>query len=617
LVIHAIFHKENKGLSKGEIKETIKELYGLQVEKHLLSESLQRLRSENHLVPFIKKRYVITEEKVKEASSHVQDYTKIKEAVIAQFLSIVKENYPDLPKNDEEIVADCFLSTIFLLFEKYGSLCSNIIKGGTTIDENLTSLPDFQVICNKELKKIANSYLRKSVKFSFRNYITNPTAELANFLFCLAQSYTIAQIMNVDPELQALQANRLSERRMYLDTNILISLMTTEEAELVRKVINHSRRLGVKMFYTQRTAKEFEVMLNNSKNLYNKIPTKKESIIRKVEPLMEDPLVKMFWQETKTNKQLTWKGFLISKEAFKEVLSEKYGIVMDTPEFKIDQYDPQFQEMADACFYSSEDKNTPAVVHDAYHLLLIQHLRENETVDELGFKTYFLTRDRTLNFAENKVCKDDGGFSSLHITTWLQMISPFLSPKIDFGEASDAYVRLLGSLFPSLTKSTDPDVLVSIMGVWMDDPSINTETLRRIIGSKYMKENYEKIREIAKETPSKISKVIDPLIQMIISQVNKENEEKIANVERQYSEKIAILEEKISSSPPTPPHKPSLKYLLVIGAILLVTMVAIAIASTTLEWNMPDIIYGILGSGGIALIASYFFGEKALGKFKG
>ncbi|GAG54313.1 unnamed protein product, partial [marine sediment metagenome] len=228
-------------------------------------------------------------------------------------------------------------------------------------------------------------------------------------------------------------------------------------------------------------------------------------------------------------------------EGFKEVLSEKYGINQETPEFDIDQNDPKFRTMVDACFYSSEDKPVPAIIHDAYHILLIQHLRENESVDELGFKTYFLTRDNSLNFAENKVYKDDGAYNSIHINVWLQMISPFLSPKMCSGEASNAYVNLLGSLFPSLTKSIDPNVLISIMGVWMEDPSIDTEALRRIVGSKYVKESFEKIRAVSKEKPSEMSEVIDPLLQTVITQIQKKNREKVTDIEQEYTKKVADI----------------------------------------------------------------------------
>ena len=331
---------------------------------------------------------------------------------------------------------------------------------------------------------------------------------------------------------------------------------------------------------------------------------------------MEDPFIKTFWQETRQNKQLTWKGFLIGKEGFKEFLSEKYGINQDTPEFDVDQNDPKFRKMMDSCFYSSENKNVYAITHDAYHILLIQHLRENESVDELGFKTYFLTRDSSLNFAENKVCKDGGAYNTIHINIWLQMISPFLSPKMCSGEASNAYANLLGSLFPSLTKSIDPNVLIGIMGVWMEDPSIDTEALRRIIGSKYLKENFEKIHAVSKEKPSEMSEVIDPLLQTVIGQIQKKNQEKMADVERDYSNKISDIEEKINIIPQTPVHKPSFKYLLVIGFILLVVMIVCAFVSAIVATSIPDIIYAVLGTGGLTLIASYFFGEKALGKIK-
>jgi len=90
----------------------------------------------------------------------------------------------------------------------------------------------------------------------------------------------------------------------------------------------------------------------------------------------------------------------------------------------------------------------------------------------------------------------------------------------------------------------------------------------------------------------------------------------VADIEREYTKKISDIEEKINSIPQTPVHKPSFKYLLLIGSILLVAMIMCAFVSAIVAMSIPDVIYAVLGTGGVALIGSYFFGEKALGKFK-
>jgi DNA-directed RNA polymerase subunit F len=274
-------------------------------------------------------------------------------------------------------------------------------------------------------------------------------------------------------------------------------------------------------------------------------------------------------------------------------------------------------QVAEACYSASQEKSNQAIVHDAFHLLLIQSLREREVVDELGFHSYFLTRDNTLTTAENMVYGEEKIFGSIHITLWFQMVSPFLSPKMCIDDVSNSYVRLLGSQFPSLTKSVNPDDLVDLMGVWMDDPSVDTEVLRKIVGSRYMKENLKKMHKIAKEDPNKISTAVGPLLETVVSNLEEKYRIKIAKIKEDNLKEITDLAEKIQSIQTSVQKSKALpKSLPIMGFLLLLSMLLSAILTTYWNMRIPEVVYWILGVGGIALIASYYFGEKVFGRFK-
>ena len=587
-------------------------MYGIDFSNSLLAKCLQKLRSSNAVIPFHGNKFILSEDMMNQISTHVSEYLELRDSVIKEFIIRIKEAYPSLSENESKASSDCFLSTISSLFEKYGSLCANIIAGKAARHEGLTKLPDFQSICIGNLKKLKNPILRKFVKNAFRDYLNDPTPEFARFLFSLAQSYTIAQIMNVDPKLQALEAKRLSKRKLYLDTNILVSLMTAQEAEVVRSIILYSNGLGVKMVYTPETAKEYLHLVHVSKLLFKRIPVNKESIIQKVKPLMKDPFIQTFWMESDSKKMQSWDGFLVKIEGFKELLSEKYSIVLEEPSIEIDKDDLEFIELRQACALASIMKPVPALIHDAYHLLLIQRLRDEETIDELGFSSYFITRDNSLNIAENTVYRGAKIFGSVNVYMWLQMISPFLSPKVNIEDASNVYAKLLGSYFPSLTKSVNSHDLVDLMGIWMDDPNIDSEILRKIIGNRYMNAHLSEIKKIIKEDPTKISKTIDPILQTVVSQIEERNRKEIRKLEDERDKKISELEVKIKRTEPIPIRKPPSKFLIVMGCILLASMIACGFAANFWQRNLPEIIYWTLGIGGIGLIASFFFGEGVL-----
>jgi hypothetical protein len=328
LVAHALHHKKDDGLSSDEIINSLRELYGLDVPKVLVDKSLENLQSTGDIIQFQKDKFILSENMLKKISSFTEEYEGLRQQVVNQFIAKIKLIYPNLSETDSESVVRCLFSTLSSIFEKYGSLCSNIIAGRDASHQGIMALPDFQSICIHNLRELNDPILRKVVKNALEVFLKEPTPPFARLLFSLAQSYTIAQILNLDPKLKSLETKRLSERKLYLDTNILVSLMTAQEAEFVRSVIAYSKELGVKMVYTPLTAKEYDGLLYQAKLLYRRIPIHKESIVEKVEPLMEDPFLKSFWIETISNKTLKWTGFLIRMEGMKELLSEEYGIIL-------------------------------------------------------------------------------------------------------------------------------------------------------------------------------------------------------------------------------------------------------------------------------------------------
>lgn len=612
LVANSLYHEKEEGLSKEEIGKTLKELYGIDFSNRLLVKCLQKLSSSNAVIPFHGNKFILSEDKMKQISTHIEEYLALRASAVGEFLTRIKEAYPDLSEDESKTSSDCFFSTISSVFEKYGSLCTNIITGKASTRKGLAELPDFQSICIENLKKLKSPSLRKVAKNVFRNSLNHPTPELARLLYSLAQSYTIAQIMNVDPKLQALEAKRLSKRKLYLDTNILISLMTAQEAEIVRSIVAYSAGLGVKMVYTSETADEYLQLLHQSKSLFKRIPVHRESIIQKVEPLMKDPFIKTFWTESDGKKMQSWDGFLVKTEGFRELLSEKYGIVLEKPSVEINKNSSEFLQMRQACAQASLMKPVSALYHDAYHLLLVQRLRDKETVDELGFSSYFITRDHTLNIAENVVYKGAKAFGSVHISIWLQMISPFLSPKVNIEDASNIYAKLLGSHFPSLTKSVSPHDLVDLMGIWMDDPNINTAILRKIVGNRYMNQHLREIRQTSEEDPNNVSKTIGPILQTVVSQLEEENRSDLRKLKDEQAKEISELKAKIKPVETIQRRNPPSKFLIFTGCVLLATMIGCGFISSFLGINIPDLVYYILGGGGIAFISSFFFGVSVL-----
>ena len=621
LVCGAIYHaKEKDGLTEQDILASLKEFYELDTPSRLVSSYVRNLVSKKDLIPVQREdqpAYILSETKLAEISSSNKDYENLRDNVIQEILTRVKKSYPDLPELQATEIVNVFFLIISSIFKRYGSICSDVIAGKMDEIKDIPKLPDFQQISLNSVKRIGNPSLRKVVKDEFRNFFVQPSSHLVYFLHSMAQSYTIAQILNIDPDLQTLEKERFSKKKMFLDTNIIVSLMCIAQAhESVTEIVSLTKDLGIKMVYTPETKKEFFLFLKNSDKLYRRNPIQNKSIVKKTEPLMENPFIRSYWVES-GEKRLAWNGFVARMEGFEEFLKDKFSITVDTTRIEGVWSDPEYQELESAVSWANIGKSQPTVAHDAYHLLMIKKIREKETVDELGMNSYFLTRDYTLDTAEHIVYRGGRIPSHLPIDVWSQMILPFLSPRIVADEASSTYMKVMNSKFPSLTKSIDPEDVIDIMGIWMEDPSVTTELLRKMIGTSYMHKHLQKIREEGEIKPSEISKAIGPILKQVICVKTKKHESELSDLEEKYDQEISTLKEEIESLKSSPPPRKEIhKPFFVTGISFFVALIALALASGFLQYTLSDAVYWVLGVCGLALIACSVYGSEVFEKFK-
>jgi len=620
LICGAIYHAKGKdGLTKQDIHLSIKKFYELDAPARLVDSYVRNLVSKKDLILMQRgdqPSYILSETKLAEISSNNKDYETLRDKCTRGFLARVKTRYPDLSELQSREIVNVFFNIFSSIFDRYGSICSDVISGKKDEIKDIPSLPDFQEISLKAVKRIGNPLVRKAVKDEFRNFLVQPSRNFVYFINSMAQSYTIAQILNLDPRLKALEKERFSKKKLFLDTNIILSLIcVAQDHENVTDVVSLTKDLGIMMVYTPETRREFLDLLEYSKKLYGRIPIHKKSIIKKTEPLMENPFIRSYWIES-LEKKFGWLAFVNRMEGFQEFLKDKFSITIDTTEIKGIWTDPEYAELEGAVSLADISKPPAAVSHDAFLLLLIKKMRETEAVDELGMMSYFLTRDYTLDIAERARYRGGRIPSHISIDVWSQMIMPFLSPRVIAEEASNVYMKILSSKFPSLTKSIDPNDLIDMMGIWMDDPEVTTEFLRKTTGSSYIHQHLKKLREEREKKPSETSKVIGPILKQIISSTRKKHESKLSNLKKKYDTEISTLKEQIKSMESIPQRRELNKPLFITGTLFFVALIVLAIVSCCLQYALTDTVYWVLGICGTALIASSVFGSGVFEKFK-
>ena len=246
---------------------------------------------------------------------------------------------------------------------------------------------------------------------------------------------------------------------------------------------------------------------------------------------------------------LAFAGYADRFEEIEAILQNRYSAVYDGKDYENIANNPDMQKLKEIVTEEGERfglyKSDVVAEHDAFHILLIQDLRENDKGDFLGPKYYFLTHDRSLSFVEKRFEEPEVVPSSIFLDDWVQLISPLLAPE-QTKTAKDTYADLFASRLPMLSKTIDEKNFLAFQGDWVDDEDLKPQDIARIIGNKYVRNLREELEQEKKQlTDEERTLIIGPLVEELKTQ-KKEGQEldiKITSLDR----KVSTLQGEVST----------------------------------------------------------------------
>jgi len=573
------------------------------------------------------RRYFLKEIKQGEIESLAEKYQELRRSAMDELVQRIESDYGKLSELQAELVLSVFFSLIGSILVKHTVNCAQAITYGKGEPSKVLEYPDFRTQLDTVLSKISEQKLRDSLSKVIRNMLLNPSKDLLNFLHSMAQGYVILQILNLDPNCIQLERASLAKRKVYLDTNIIIAIVCSgdESHQAVVDLTKLTTKLGVQLIFSARTKAEFLRRFKESTALYQRISGISKDVTRKAMELMPDPFIKSYRIEKGAGSGSGWGWFSAKMQNVEVILKDEFQI-----EFDLERKDEilkhgdleQLTSIVYRAAYPTKSENVAK--HDAFHILLINELRKEETPDELGTNYWFLTLDYTLDEAEREFAKETEQrqrlASSIHASTWLDMISTFMSPDIAREEAATIFAELLASELPALTTPINSYDIADLIGPWMDDPNLGTETIRRIVGNEFVRETLGSFRE-AKARGEEISlgEVVTPILETLrheienkyastIAEMKSGDEKRTREVEemKKEIEKFRNLDARVTGT-----RRP----LLVFGTLSFILLSTFAVLQAFLKWNFPDIIYNSLLILTIVLLGSAAFGRLVLERY--
>lgn len=516
---------QSKGMTTQQIISFIEK--DLKVEKFpnpLIRSALETLEKKQFIESIHSKDgkiYFLTQDKKTKIKLMKKEYTqtssRVKENLSKRIDKIIGTPLDSVQQTMAFITFQNFLGTVLA---KLGAEWAFAIIGSHGKEFGVLKPINISEELNNTLESIEDKTLREAEKQAFIEYLSEPDENVRDYLFSLAQTYFIIQILRLDPQCQSLTRQSLQQKKVYLDTNIIVFSLTGNKAVDMALKLTNDLKIGI--VFSNRTKEEFTSLVARSRRRFGKNPKVPNNRFAKVQKKFKGGFLKEFLKKRKRNPNLTYERYADRLEEIETIMKNKYSATFDNNTYDEIVKHPDLPQLkktvVDKGVAFGLFKTDFVAKHDAFHILLIQELRKKKVGDVLGPNYWFLTHDRSLLFVEKKFGKHERIPSSIYIDNWVQLISLLVVPE-QTKNARDAYTALFASRLPVLSRLIDEEVFLAAQGKWMDDEDLTPEDVARVMGNRYIKDYLEKASSKDKEISEEEREIaIQPVIGELKSQ---------------------------------------------------------------------------------------------------
>ncbi|MHA1651702.1 MAG: hypothetical protein ACTSYB_16035, partial [Candidatus Helarchaeota archaeon] len=293
----------------------------------------------------------------------------------------------------------------------------------------------------------------------------------------------------LDPECRFLQKNAIAQKTFLLDSNVLMALYLKGDRlhEATVKIISFSKKLGIRLVFTKRTKQEWVQVLEKANERYRFLEKARPSLLAS----LDDVFIKSYFKEKSSNPHLSWNDFYLKMRHIEKLAKEKniefwFKKELDPENLKNKK---ALEPLIGRVYYCAKTKGNiktkDVSEHDAYHLLLVRQIRQEQPADLLGPSCWFLTHDASLLCADdwlNKFMKTPlEPPSSFVAEMWITLISTFLGPEIPEDSLSETFAHLMKTHFATIPSGIKADQAIEILGPWLPYETLSNSDIEAIL----------------------------------------------------------------------------------------------------------------------------------------
>jgi hypothetical protein len=433
--------------------------------------------------------------------------------------------------------------------------------------EQLESSEPIQKI-SYELEKILpedRSLLKAKIIGGIINYYKTMPPELFTCLKIIHYDVLLNQILNLDPTIVRLQKEAFSKRKIYLDTNVVLSYFCEghNRHSVVREIIDASKKIGVQFFISPITLTEINRQVDKAER--NFLLLKRNRLAMRVANNGDDAILSTYLKIKRNQPSLEWELFITPFRNMEEMIFSSDFLVEEEgfEEIKKIGEDPIIRKaIADSKPLNVHEK---VIEHDTLNFSLILYLREKYPPDLNGQKIWLLTIDHTLKKAQRILygAKIISCVYCMQISEWGEIVIPLQAivglefndfigylAQARLGAIADPEIIQLDFLETIQDAPVDVDRLLKLSSTQVRSTLVKLQTdretritLTRIKNPK----NDEEKQQLQLEFDSKLSQILDETdpSKIIIDQLNKKLELFSKKFEMQEGQ-ITVLSRELS-----------------------------------------------------------------------
>jgi predicted nucleic acid-binding protein len=328
--------------------------------------------------------------------------------------------------------------------------------------------------------------LKSQIRSGIIQYLRNITPECKRLLVILLYNVLLNQILNLDPAIIQCQRGLFTHRRLYLDTNVVLSLLCRchPQHKVVQEIISATIGLGAQLFISPITLEELNWQVKRAKKDY--LVSRGSPLLARIASFSDDAILASYFDVVHRQPSLSWEAFIGPFNSLEELLLNEQ-ILLENEKFDEAPKNPLNSEIEKSIRESKSPFVSDDVVeHDTLNCSLINILREKYPPDERGNIVWLLTIDRSLQHSQ-RILIGSKKLSSpycMQISDWGEIVLPILSiATFEFDDFIGylAQARLGALVDPSIIQfdflETIHDARLDVDRLLQLDPNIVRQTI--------------------------------------------------------------------------------------------------------------------------------------------